>query len=45
VQPGDSLWSIAARIAPGDDLRPVVDRLAGAHGPGELRPGETIVLR
>jgi Tfp pilus assembly protein FimV len=45
VQPGDSLWSIAQQVAPGEDLRPVVDRLAAAHGGGALQPGETIVLR
>ena len=33
VRPGDSLWSVAQRLAPGDDPRPVVDALAQArHG-------------
>ena len=27
VQPGDTLWSIARRVAPADDPRAVVDRL------------------
>jgi hypothetical protein len=42
VRPGDSLWSVASRLAPGSDPRPVVDALAEArHGTG-LVPGETI---
>jgi nucleoid-associated protein YgaU len=45
VQPGDSLWSIAEKVAPGQDLRPVVDRLARIHGDGQLEPGETLVVR
>src|SRR4051794_14243057 len=33
VRPGDSLWSVAQRLAPGEDPRPVVDALAQArHG-------------
>lgn len=32
VQPGDSLWSIAARLEPDRDLRPVVDELTAARG-------------
>jgi hypothetical protein len=33
IRPGDSLWSVAARLAPGDDPRPVVDALARSrHG-------------
>jgi len=45
VQPGDTLWSIASHLAPGEDPRPVVDRLAEQHGSADLQPGETIVLR
>jgi len=44
VRPGDSLWSLAARIAPGEDLRPIVDELSAARGAAPLIPGETIVL-
>jgi hypothetical protein len=42
VEPGDTLWSIATELAPGDDPRPVVDALVRAHGIGPLIPGETI---
>jgi hypothetical protein len=45
VQPGDSLWAIAAALAPGEDPRPVVDRLLRIHGRGPLQPGETFALR
>ena len=31
VQPGDTLWSIARRVAPGQDPRPVVDWLIEAN--------------
>lgn len=44
VQPGDTLWSIAGRVAPGVDRRDVVDRLAAQRGDGPLRPGERILL-
>ncbi len=43
VEPGDSLWSIAEELAPGEDPRPVVDALADARGDAPLIPGETIV--
>ena len=43
VEPGDSLWSIAEELAPGEDPRPVVDALAEARGDAPLIPGETIV--
>ena len=33
VQPGDTLWAIAERVAPaGTDLRPIVDHLAEESG-------------
>jgi Tfp pilus assembly protein FimV len=31
VEPGDTLWSIARRVAPGRDPRPVVDALVEAN--------------
>jgi hypothetical protein len=42
VRPGDTLWSIASRIAPADDPRPLVDELARVHGAAPLQPGERI---
>ena len=42
VQPGDTLWALARRLQPEGDVRPLVDRLADAHGPGPLQPGEVI---
>ncbi len=42
VRPGDSLWSVASRLAPGTDPRPVVDALAAARHGTVLVPGETI---
>lgn len=44
VQPGDSMWSIAQRLSPGDDPRPLVDRLVAAHGSATLHVGERIAL-
>jgi hypothetical protein len=45
VQPGDSLWSIAERVAPGHDPRPIVDALAGANGSSTLIAGQTLSVR
>ena len=42
VQPGDSLWTVAERLAPDSDPRPVVDALSSARHGTELTPGETI---
>lgn len=42
VEPGDSLWSIAGRLAPGADRRAVVDALVQARGTDMVSPGETI---
>ncbi len=44
VQTGDTLWSIAGRIAPTEDPRPIVDALVAANGSGPLVPGETLRL-
>ena len=46
VRPGDTLWDIAERVAPGEDPRIVVARLAEANGlePGTLPPGRALVL-
>jgi hypothetical protein len=42
VRPGDSLWSVAERLAPDSDPRPVVDALSEARHGTVLTPGETI---
>ena len=42
VRAGDSLWSVAERLAPDDDPRPVVDALSSVRHGTVLTPGETI---
>ena len=42
VEPGDSLWSIAQRVAPGHDPRPIVDSLEAQVGTGPLHIGQTL---
>jgi hypothetical protein len=42
VHEGDTLWSIAERIAPDSDPRGVVDELAAQHGSADLRAGEQL---
>ncbi|MGC8511472.1 MAG: LysM peptidoglycan-binding domain-containing protein [Acidimicrobiales bacterium] len=42
VQPGDTLWSIAHRLDPAGDERPLVDRLASQLHGASIYPGETI---
>lgn len=46
VREGDTLWSIAERVSPGGDPRPVVDALSAANGvvPGHLVPGQVLVV-
>ena len=44
VQPGDTLWSIAAEIAPDDDPRVVVDALRAANGGPALEVGTRLDL-
>ncbi len=44
AEPGDSLWSIAVRVEPGEDPRALVDELeAQLHG-RTLQPGDVLVL-
>ncbi|NNN20380.1 MAG: LysM peptidoglycan-binding domain-containing protein [Acidimicrobiales bacterium] len=45
VQPGDTLWSIAQRVEPGKDPRPLVDLLNSATGGKPIDPGQQIVLK
>ena len=42
VEPGDTLWSIAQRMVPGHDVRPVVDAMVHALGTSTLIAGQTI---
>jgi len=44
VRSGDSLWSIAHRLKPDADPRPLVDALAERAGSSALRPGQRIDL-
>jgi LysM repeat protein len=47
VQPGDTLWSIARRVAPDADTRAVVDAIAARNGlvGGALHPGQRLLIR
>ncbi|HKA84615.1 MAG TPA: LysM domain-containing protein [Acidimicrobiales bacterium] len=45
VKPGDTLWSIAAAIAPDSDPRPVVDALREQNGGPDLQVGERLTIR
>ena len=42
VAPGDTIWSIARRAAPGHDVRPVVDAMVHTLGTSTVVAGETI---
>ena len=42
VRPGDTLWTIAQRVAPDSDPRQVVDDLAAERGTADVRAGDTI---
>jgi hypothetical protein len=45
VEPGDTLWSIARRVAPGRDPRPVVDGLIEANNlRGGLQAGQELSI-
>ena len=47
VRPGDTIWTIAQRIAgPGTDPRPTVDRLTSLNhvSDAQITPGERLVL-
>jgi nucleoid-associated protein YgaU len=44
VQPGDTLWTLARRLQPEGDVRPLVARLRAEHGPGPLVPGQRLRL-
>lgn len=42
VQSGDTLWSVAERLSPDGDPRPLVAELRSRHGDVELQPGDRI---
>jgi hypothetical protein len=42
VEPGDTLWSIAQRAAPGRDVRPIVDAMVHTLGTTTVVAGEPI---
>lgn len=44
VAPGETLWSIARRVAPESDTRATVDALIAANGSPVIRAGQTLVL-
>ncbi len=44
VQPGDTLWSIAAKVDPAADRREVVDHLVELNGSAALQPGQRLRL-
>jgi hypothetical protein len=44
VRPGDTLWSIAARLDPSGDPRPVVGDLESEAGGDTVVPGEVLRL-
>ena len=46
VRQGDTLWSIARRVSPDDDPRPIVDALAEANGldGAGLVPGQSLIV-
>jgi LysM repeat protein len=44
VQPGDTLWSIAVRLDPTGDPRPLVAKLAAQNGGVDIVPGEQLTL-
>lgn len=44
VRPGDTLWTIAERVDPSADPRPLVAQLAAQTGSDTVVPGERITL-
>ena len=44
VQPGDTLWSIAADVAPDADVRITVDQLIALNGASPIVAGQELVL-
>jgi nucleoid-associated protein YgaU len=44
VKPGDTLWSVAAAIAPDSDPRPVVHALRAANGGPDIQVGQRLTI-
>ncbi|MGH3495477.1 MAG: LysM peptidoglycan-binding domain-containing protein [Sciscionella sp.] len=47
VQSGQTLWQVAGEVAPGQDPRPIVDKIMELNSlsdPGAIRPGEPLYL-
>ncbi|NNE96506.1 MAG: LysM peptidoglycan-binding domain-containing protein [Acidimicrobiales bacterium] len=44
VKPGDTLWGIAAVVAPGEDRRKVVQKLAERNGGSTIWAGQPLVI-
>ena len=44
VEAGDTLWSIARRIQPTGDVRPLVDQLVATNGTAPLQPGQQLTI-
>jgi hypothetical protein len=44
VQPGDTLWDIAAAVRPGSNVAAVAHQLAALNGGPSLRVGQRLVL-
>ena len=44
VQPGDTLWSIARRLQPHGDVRPLVHRLISVNGDAALEIGQRLTI-
>ena len=46
VRGGDTLWSIATRLAPGSDPRPLIQAIEQANhvGPGDIALGRRLVI-
>lgn len=42
AQPGDTLWSLAERAAPGRDVRPIVDAMAKSRGTTTVNAEELV---
>ena len=44
VQTGDTLWSIAERLAPGHDVRPIVDQMERTLGTDVVVAGQQLTV-